>query len=69
MQTVKFTSHVAREKAFGKVCDEVKRVHGVSGVYGTYAITDLDFFRIRHITGVQRIAKHSNIVQYIQCEL
>ena len=61
MQMVKFASHRAREKALGKVvAADTERVFDAGGVYGTYMVTEIDYFRIKEIKGVSRIAGKSD---------
>ena len=58
MQTVKFTSHRARHKAGEK--KEWERVIDAGGVYGTYTMSDDEYFRIKSIKGVTRVASLSD---------
>lgn len=69
MQTVKFLSHRARNKAIGMVQNPPKRVIDAGGVYGTYEIEDVDYLRLKHIKGVRRIAGKSTTLKTTRCEL
>lgn len=59
MQTVKFTSHRAREKAFGIVTFE-NSDYQPGTVYGVYRMSDDDYLRIKGIKGVTRVASQSD---------
>lgn len=60
MQTIKFTSHRSRGRAFYILPDEeIARVSGKS-IYGTIKVQDHFWEQLKGIPGVVRIAKESD---------